>query len=654
VKKLIKRFLKFCLKLSVKIIPKKIKSKVKNYLIANYSRLQFDDINYNDNCLHIAILLNGGFGDVLISSAWIKELYRRIDCAVEIDIFAHPNHHCLFYLVPYKVRFFRHELYNNAAGYDLKLQIAHFIKIDNWQLYRIIDKDKKLYELLVKINDFNNKYRKYCDEQPFLDGEWAALMVKLGRNRWSELNIDGLLNFDSSKGFLNLDINKYRILNKLGLLQRNYITIHLGSDVNWNKNSTKLWLAEYYIELVELIKKQYNDLIIVQLGAGINSIPINNVDVNCLDKLDMQESIIILKHSLLHIDCESGLVHIKRQLNGKSIVLFGPTPIEFFKYKRNININSPFSCTGCMWMLNDWNIRCVYTGLEYPSPCMKAITSQMVMAEFKKYIDVKFAKKTTVTQTDLEIYSTTGLKKYDPILTDMCNVFNIEKLPISEHIFSGIEKFYIHATKQWEYPYAIDKIKKYTEQRNRINKEIKIADIGGGAGLLSPYLALIGYDTTVYDINYKWDHNGNPEQTEKLRLRWAENNGLKMEYGSIFNIPAKDETYDIVTCISVVEHVPEKYFAFKEMLRVLKPGGILIDTYDLINPDREIYKGDSLRVEIFTPELINEILSVLGVKTIQNHTSEDIQKSLNDMRKDNVNIPEGIVAGGFVLKKGEL
>jgi len=151
---------------------------------------------------------------------------------------------------------------------------------------------------------------------------------------------------------------------------------------------------------------------------------------------------------------------------------------------------------------------------------------------------------------------------------------------------------------------------------------------------MAPYLARLGYDTTVYDLNYTLDHGGNPENTEKLRLRYAESIGLKMDYGSIFNIPAEDRTFDVVSCISVVEHIQEKYYAFREMLRVLKPGGILIVTMEMLAYD-----------------LLSDVLTALGIKTIINKTSIGIQKAINDIQSIKVNDPEETVIIGFILNK---
>ena len=656
-KKLIKFGLKLGFKVLKKITPRSWKRKVNRYLAKKYRVVDvvpMPEPEYDSKVLHVAIWLHGGYGDILINNTWVKEFYRRINCAVKIDIFLQPDRPTpffIFYLMPYKVDIFDSRFFNESQGYDLKIEILHMVKLHSWSPHRVMNKDKQLYSIIEKISDMRGKYYKYYDNTPVHDGAWANLMMKMGKSRWSALSIDGVFDFDNTMGLLHLDISKYPVLDKWNLAGKQYITIHHGSDVGivtGNKQQVKLWPFDYYIKLCELIKQKYPDLIIVQLG-GISSAPMTCVDANCVGNLSMEESIIVLKHSLLHIDAESGLVHIKRQLRGKSIVLFGPTPIDYYKYAENFNINSPYYCVNCMWLMNDWFSNCINPNAKDHSECMKAIVPEMVMAQVTKYLNFALNKKSKVSHMSLEIYSSSGLKEYEPILADMCNAFGIKKLPVSEHIFSNESRFYIHASKQWEYPFAIDKIKIYSKQNER--KKLKIVDIGGGGGLLSPYLSKLGYDTTVYDLNYTWDHNGDPEITEKLRLRWAEENGLKMEYGSIFNIPAEDETFDIITCISVVEHVQEKKYAFNEMLRVLKPGGILVLTYDLIEPGSENCTEDTLRAEIFTPELIHKTLTALGVKMTVNHGVADIRKALDDMQRDNVNIPREIAVGGMVLLK---
>jgi hypothetical protein len=91
--------------------------------------------------------------------------------------------------------------------------------------------------------------------------------------------------------------------------------------------------------------------------------------------------------------------------------------------------------------------------------------------------------------------------------------------------------------------------------------------------------------------------------------------------------------------------------AFREMLRVLKTGGILITAYDFADSKADNVTNEAYCVEIFTPDLIQDTLSSLGIKTTVNHTQKDIQKSLEDMCRDKVNISAGITVGGFMLGK---
>jgi len=46
--------------------------------------------------------------------------------------------------------------------------------------------------------------------------------------------------------------------------------------------------------------------------------------------------------------------------------------------------------------------------------------------------------------------------------------------------------------------------------------------------------------------------------------------------GSVSNMPFEDESFDLIACENVMEHVEEPHTAFREMARVLKPGGTLL------------------------------------------------------------------------------
>ena len=80
----------------------------------------------------------------------------------------------------------------------------------------------------------------------------------------------------------------------------------------------------------------------------------------------------------LHIDTESGLVHLAQYLDVKSVVLFGPSSVPFFGYEKNRNVSSG-SCGGCMWTTTDWMFRCPLGKEE--SSCMENVSAEMVLKE---------------------------------------------------------------------------------------------------------------------------------------------------------------------------------------------------------------------------------------------------------------------------------
>ena len=56
----------------------------------------------------------------------------------------------------------------------------------------------------------------------------------------------------------------------------------------------------------------------------------------------------------------------------------------------------------------------------------------------------------------------------------------------------------------------------------------------------------------------------------------------KIDYVSdIEKIPVKDNSFDIIICTEVLEHVPNPIGALKEMARILKKGGKLLITTPL-------------------------------------------------------------------------
>ena len=79
---------------------------------------------------------------------------------------------------------------------------------------------------------------------------------------------------------------------------------------------------------------------------------------HCLNgQTTLDETALLIKHGLCHIDTEGGLVHLAHAVHGRCVVLFGPTPAEFFGYTQNINLE-PSGCKACWFTTKTWLIEC--------------------------------------------------------------------------------------------------------------------------------------------------------------------------------------------------------------------------------------------------------------------------------------------------------
>lgn len=157
-----------------------------------------------------------------------------------------------------------------------------------------------------------------------------------------------------------------------------YITIHDGYDAGMQiegPRSTKQWPLDSWVTLVKALKYQFPQYKIIQLGSK-NGRPIDGVDQCLLNKTTITGAFEWLKHSRLHIDGDSGLVHAATKMSVPCVVMFGPTPDYFYGYTQNVNLKSK-ACEGaCYWIKENWMEKCV---LGYKSPkCMDDIDPEYV------------------------------------------------------------------------------------------------------------------------------------------------------------------------------------------------------------------------------------------------------------------------------------
>jgi ubiquinone/menaquinone biosynthesis C-methylase UbiE len=102
-----------------------------------------------------------------------------------------------------------------------------------------------------------------------------------------------------------------------------------------------------------------------------------------------------------------------------------------------------------------------------------------------------------------------------------------------------------------------------------------VLEIGCGAGhwtrTIAPYLSP-HTSITAIDQDPKWA-DPNADWAKDLMARSLE---LTISAGSANSLPFPDHTFDFVTCQTLLIHLPNPQQCISEMLRVLKPGGLLL------------------------------------------------------------------------------
>jgi len=130
-------------------------------------------------------------------------------------------------------------------------------------------------------------------------------------------------------------------------------------------------------------------------------------------------------------------------------------------------------------------------------------------------------------------------------------------------------------SRQWEYPFVIDKIFEYINTREP-TYQANILDAGSGITFL-PYYILSSFKNTKV---FCCDHNSS------LSTVFSEINAnyetpVEFHPENICRLSFKDDSFDIIYCVSVLEHIEDFKTPIKEFKRLLRKNGILIITFDI-------------------------------------------------------------------------
>lgn len=304
---------------------------------------------------HIVFRATGGIGDLLLSIGVAEQIREK--CG-PIKIYSKwPEIAAIFTDVPSL-----HEGLLLNKGFDVILNLG---TIGIFQFAKNFDgfRNEAYGQLYIENKNFLSRapWLHIANYHPFLDNEMGVQAVKEGYTR--ETLSYASLGLSHKKLFRPIETGRKKPLKR-------FVTIHDGYDTNhsFKGRATKNLSTKFWEALISKIHDHYKgEVEVCQLGTE-RSRRFRGVDIDRVGMTTFIQSLRYLSESSCHIDGDSGLVHAAHIIGTKSVVMFGPTPGDFFGYPTNSNLQS-HSCSKCWWLTPNWLEKCC---LNYETPiCME-------------------------------------------------------------------------------------------------------------------------------------------------------------------------------------------------------------------------------------------------------------------------------------------
>ncbi|NBJ92055.1 glycosyltransferase family 9 protein [Parablautia muri] len=477
--------------------------------------------------LQIAVKPTGGLGDYIVSSKFMDELFTYAPCKIDVYCEKMEFGEAIFAKRPF-MRVLPISMYDNSAyQYDLAMEVEHFIHVQHYNAKRVYVFSPHLFRIVEKIRLKWNEIYLMIPQQCYRERIHFQQMEMQGLNRYSELRMQGCFRISDRWSGIFMDQEAYEAYVSLGLKKKEYITCNYGADrMGKKKHQIKMWPKEYFETLFEMIHKEYPNIRIIQIGDA-KCDALFGADAHILGE-NLEVTKWILKQSLLHIDCEGGLVHMATQLGTPCEVIFGPTPLTIYSYPQNRNLVNP-SCNGCMGIHENWAFQC-YKNEEQPA-CIYGVTPLIVWKDIKQYMETKEVlqdKKYVIKENcEKESYKNEFCEDELNHYQSLCFRDNQKLLTWDE----GWTMFYRN---------AISAVKE--------RRACKIALINPKRDWLPFILAKMGLEVFTFDADYGC---GNDVVLFGSLMQYGIESGVDMRLASDFSIPYGNESVDFVIIFSM-------------------------------------------------------------------------------------------------------
>lgn len=146
---------------------------------------------------------------------------------------------------------------------------------------------------------------------------------------------------------------------------------------------------------------------------------------------------------------------------------------------------------------------------------------------------------------------------------------------------------------------------KHIVDRFHLKKNSKILDVGCGRCEILDAFNQLGLDISGVDAS------------ERIRV-FAPKDISKLEILNFSkeNIPFDDDEFDVIFTKSVIEHIHDPTLLMKEILRILKPGGIFISLTPEWASQMKTFYDDPTHVHPYQPKGLKDLLILSEFKDV--------------------------------------
>ena len=174
-------------------------------------------------------------------------------------------------------------------------------------------------------------------------------------------------------------------------------------------------------------------------------------------------------------------------------------------------------------------------------------------------------------------------------------------------------------SRQWEYPFTYFYVQQYLNNKIHTD-EIRILDAGSGCTFFPYYLDYKYSNCRIYCCDY----NSSLAQMF-LQINKKTNSNVEFNAYDLASIDYEDNFFDIVIINGVLEHTHNYQDIIKQFKQTLKPGGLLIVTFD-ISLDRKAK---------ITIEVAQNLLNALN-NEFKNTNTNNFRQSLIDIQEHDI------------------